>query len=314
MSATPTLVLSFAAGVLSFLSPCIVPLVPSYLSFVGGLASNEEADPTVGRAVVVLRTVLFVLGFTVVFVTLGIAFSGSGALFRNTGTVINIVAGSVVVLLGLNIVFDFWKFLNIERRLHLTRRPAGHAGSILIGMAFGAGWTPCIGPILASILILAGTSGSVVTGAAYLTAFSLGLGLPFVIAGAFIGRMRDVLRRLRPWLPTIRIASGALLVGIGLLIAFGRLQQLSARLLAWGGRLRAWDAANPATSALLFAGGLALAGVLPLLFVLRGRRRPVPVAVAAVVASGLLGAAALNVAGVISVAAWISGWFSYTGL
>ncbi|HKJ85409.1 MAG TPA: cytochrome c biogenesis protein CcdA, partial [Spirochaetia bacterium] len=170
MMPVPTLALSFAAGLLSFLSPCIVPLVPSYLSFIGGVAANEASDRAPTRGVVILRTALFVLGFTVVFVVLGIVFSGSGALFSNTGNIINVIAGAVVIVLGLNVIFDFWKFLNIERRFHLSSRPAGHFGSVLIGMAFGAGWTPCIGPILASVLILAGSSGSIGTGALYLVA------------------------------------------------------------------------------------------------------------------------------------------------
>jgi len=153
MTPVPTLALSFAAGVLSFLSPCIVPLVPSYLSFIGGVAATEAADRAPTRGVVILRTLLFVLGFTVVFVVLGIVFSGSGALFSNAASVMNVIAGGVVILLGLNVIFDFWKFLNIERRFHLSSRPAGHFGSVLIGMAFGAGWTPCIGPILASVLM-----------------------------------------------------------------------------------------------------------------------------------------------------------------
>lgn len=270
----PTLALSFAAGLLSFLSPCIVPLVPSYLSFVGGVAATEARESTVSRGIVILRTLLFVLGFTIVFVVLGVAFSGSGALFRNTGTVINVIAGGVVILLGLNIIFDFWKFLNIERRIHFTKRPAGHAGALVIGMAFGAGWTPCIGPILASILLLAGTSGNVATGALYLVAFSLGLGVPFLLAGVFFGRAAEGLRRIRRYIPAIKTASGVLLVVIGILIAVGRLQQLSARLIAWGAQLSAWDAAHPALSNALFAGGIALVGVLPLgVTILRRARR-----------------------------------------
>ncbi len=314
MTPAPSLALTFAAGLLSFLSPCIVPLVPSYLSFVGGFAANETDEHGAGRRIVVLRTALFVLGFTLVFVALGVVFSGSAALFRATGAIVNLVAGSVVILLGLNIVFDFFKFLSVERRLHLSKRPAGHAGSILIGMAFGAGWTPCIGPILASVLILAGTSGSVATGIVYLSTFSLGLGLPFLVAGAFLGRMTAALKRLRPYLPAIRVASGILLVAIGVLIAAGRLQQLAARLLAWGARLRAWDAANPAASAWSFGAGLALLGLAPLLIVLARRRRALPIVLVSLFAATALAVATLNIAGEVSIASWIAGWFQYTGL
>lgn len=314
MSPAPSLALTFAAGVLSFLSPCIVPLVPSYLSFVGGFAANEADERDIKRKVVILRTALFVLGFTLVFVALGVFFSGSAALFRATGTIVNLAAGSIVILLGLNVIFDFWKFLSVERRFHLTRRPAGHAGSILIGMAFGAGWTPCIGPILASVLILAGTSGNVGTGVVYLTAFSLGLGLPFLVAGAFLERITTTLKKLRPYLPAIRVASGILLVTIGVLIAAGRLQQLSARLLSWGAQLRTWDAANPTASAWSFGGAVALSGLLPLLVVLSRRRTPLAVAVTSLIAAAAITLAILNIAGAIGIAGWVVRWFQYTGL
>lgn len=310
----PTLALSFAAGVLSFLSPCIVPLVPSYLSFVGGVAAVEAERSTVTRRVVVLRTLLFVLGFTIVFVALGVLFSGSGALFQDTGTVINTVAGVIVIVLGLNIIFDFWKTLNVERRVRFSERPAGHLGSLAIGMAFGAGWTPCIGPILAGILLLAGTSGSVATGIFYLVAFSLGLGLPFLLAGIFLGRATEALRRVRRYLPAIKIASGVLLILIGVLIALGRLQQLSARLIAAGGRLSAWDAANPIASNWLFGGLVALIGALPLVVVLATGRRGTPRAVTASIALVGLVLAVVNVTDVVNIAGWFSGWFQFTGL
>ncbi|MFW6292303.1 MAG: cytochrome c biogenesis protein CcdA [Spirochaetota bacterium] len=314
MTPVPTLALSFAAGVLSFLSPCIVPLVPSYLSFIGGVAANEAADHVPTRGMVILRTTLFVLGFTLVFVVLGVVFSGSGALFSSTGSIINVVAGGVVIVLGLNVIFDFWRFLNIERRYHLSNRPAGHFGSVLIGMAFGAGWTPCIGPILASVLILAGSSRSIGTGALYLVAFSLGLGLPFLLAGIFVGRATEALRRMRRYLPAIKIASGVLLVMIGILIAVGRLQQLSARLIAWGARLNAWDAAHPVASNALFAIAVAVVGIAPLLIVLKRRRTPVSLAVSGSIAAAALVLAVLNVVDVVSIASWFSGWFQYTGL
>lgn len=345
MTPAPTLALSFLAGLVSFLSPCIVPLVPSYLSFVGGVAATESGDGAHSRRVVILRTALFVLGFTIVFVALGVLFSGSGALFTNTGTVINVIAGGVVVVLGLNIIFDFWKFLNIERRVHLTRRPAGHLGAIVIGMAFGAGWTPCIGPILASVLLLAGTSGNVATGTLYLTAFSLGLGLPFLLAGVFFGRAAEALRKVRRYLPAIKIASGVLLVLMGVLIATGRLSRLSARLLAAGSRLAAWNAANPLVSNWLFAMGAAVVSVVPLVLVLvraAGRRENtanrtretaapasrepvetrrgapardrIAVGVTAAIAVGGVSLAILNVVDVIDLAEWFSSWFRYTGI
>ena len=209
---------AFAAGLLSFLSPCIIPLIPSYLTFIGGTTFQELSSGSYGRGRVIARTLLFVLGFTLVFTALGIAMSGVGAFLGRTSRIVSYAAGGLIVLFGLNVIFDFWKLLDTERRLHLQRRPAGWIGSILVGMAFAAGWTPCVGPILASILFVAGTSASVVRGAFLLLAYSLGLGLPFVVAGLFFGFFMRQVQRLKPWLGAIRIASGLFLVALGILI------------------------------------------------------------------------------------------------
>jgi cytochrome c-type biogenesis protein len=316
---TPTLALSFAAGLLSFLSPCIVPLVPSYLSFIGGVAAQEAGEHAPSRRTIVLRTVLFVLGFSIVFVAMGIVFAGSGALFRNTGRVVNVVAGAVVIVLGLNIIFDFWKFLNVEKRFHFSKRPAGHLGAVAIGMAFGAGWTPCIGPILAGVLLLAGSAGSVGTGTLYLAAFSLGLGVPFVLAGVFFGQAAAAMRRMKRHLPTIKTISGLLLIVIGILIALGRLQQLSARLIAAGVRLDAWNATNPAASNWLFGAGTAVVAAIPLAIVLvrartRATGRTRALLVSALIAGVGVTLAILNITDIIDISAWFSGWFRFTGL
>ncbi len=319
MMPTPTLALSFAAGILAFLSPCIVPLVPSYISFIGGVAAGELREGHAGRGAILLRTVLFVLGFSIVFVALGVLFSGSGMLFSRAGTVVNIVAGVIVIILGLNIIFDFWKVLNVERKVHLNGRPAGHVGAVLVGMAFGAGWTPCIGPILAGILLLAGTSGSVGAGITYLAAFSIGLGVPFVLAGVFFSRMTTFLNRIKRYLPAIKVGSGVLLVGVGVLIALGRLQQLSARLIAAGSRLAAWDAAHSVLSNWLFAGAVALIAMMPVIVAIFRRRngnlrvQPLGWPRVTIAAAGLV-LAVLNVTEVISIASWFSGWFRFTGL
>jgi cytochrome c-type biogenesis protein len=316
---TPTLALSFAAGILAFLSPCIVPLVPSYISFIGGVTVGELKEGRGERAAILLRTILFVLGFTIVFVVLGVLFSGSGLLFSGVGNVVNIVAGVIVIILGLNIVFDFWKVMNIERRVQLQSRPAGHAGAVLIGMAFGAGWTPCIGPILAGILLLAGTSGSVGTGVAYLVAFSLGLGVPFILAGVFFSRVAGALNRIKQYLPLIKTSSGLLLVGVGLLIAFGRLQQLASLLIRSGARLAAWDAANPASSNWLFSAGVLVVTLLPMIVAAirraAGKERARPLRWPKLVFAGAgMTLAILNASDVINIASWFSGWFLFTGL
>lgn len=315
----PTLALSFAAGILAFLSPCILPLVPSYMSFIGGVAVQELREGQSERWPVLLRTLLFVAGFTVVFVALGVVFAGSGLLFTRAGTIVNIVAGVIVIVLGLNIIFDFWKALNIERRVQLQNRPGGHIGAVLIGMAFGAGWTPCIGPILAGILFLAGTSGSVGAGVAYLIAFSLGLGVPFILAGVFFSRISGLLNRLKRHLPLIKTLSGVLLVIVGLLIAFGRLQQMFSSLVIAGGRLQIWDADNPVLSNWLFAAAVfvLLASPTAVAGVRRIRGNDAVRAFSTpklVLATAALTIAVLNVTDVVSVATWFAGWFQYTGL
>jgi cytochrome c-type biogenesis protein len=316
---TPTLALSFAAGILAFLSPCIVPLVPSYISFIGGVTVSELKEGERERAAILLRTLLFVLGFSIVFVVLGVVFAGSGLLFSGVGNTINIVAGIIVIVLGLNIIFDFWKVLNIERRVQLQGRPAGHAGAVLIGMAFGAGWTPCIGPILAGILLLAGTSGSLGSGIAYLTAFSLGLGVPFVLAGLFFSRVSGALNRIKQYLPLIKTLSGLLLVCVGLLMAFGRLQQLAATLFASGARLAAWDRANPQLSNWLFAAVVLVVALLPVAIAtirrIAGKKlaRPLRWPKLAFAGTGVA-LAILNATDIITVAGWFSGWFLFTGI
>jgi cytochrome c-type biogenesis protein len=250
---------AFAAGLFSFLSPCIVPLIPSYLTFVGGTTFTELSSGSYRRTRVMGRTLLFVLGFTLVFTALGIAMSGVGTFLGGASRIVSYIAGGIVVLFGLNIVFDFWKLLDTERRLHLQRRPAGFLGSILVGMAFAAGWTPCVGPILASILVVAGTSANVVRGAFLLIAYSLGLGLPFVAAGLFFGFFMRQVQRLKPWLGAIRIVSGLLLVALGILIILGRLQGLSAFVFRTAADLQEWNARDPLGPRLLF--GSLLAGI-----------------------------------------------------
>ncbi|GHV64291.1 hypothetical protein AGMMS49587_16380 [Spirochaetia bacterium] len=163
--------LAFAAGLLSFLSPCVLPIIPSYLCIIGGVRSHLVAG-----------TVSFILGFSAVFIVLSILLSTTLFLLGGISRYITIAAGIIVIILGLNVIFDFLSFLNYEKRFHLNKRPRGIAGTFLAGAAFGAGWTPCVGPILGSILLLAGQSGKTATAALYLAVYSAGLGLPFLLA------------------------------------------------------------------------------------------------------------------------------------
>ena len=320
MTEAPSLLLALAAGLLSFASPCVLPLVPSYLSYVGGVSIGELREGTTRRIPMLVRTALFVLGFGLVFVVLGILFSGSGLLFAGVTPVINLVAGAIVILLGLNILFDFWGFLQVERRFHTGERPRGYLGSMLVGMAFGAGWTPCIGPILAGILFLAGQSSNIGQGAVLLSAYSLGLGLPFLAAAFFFPQVGAAMQRIRRHLPRIKTASGLFLIGIGLLIALGRFQQLNAALMTWGTGLHRWQSANPVgarlTMSLLFA-LLALLPPLPwLVRRLRGPEATRAVPHPALLTLTLLFAALalLQALAVVDLAPLVAAWLTYQGV
>jgi cytochrome c-type biogenesis protein len=308
--------LAFAAGVLSFLSPCILPLIPSYLSLVGGVSVQELGEKAGNRPVVFLRTVLFVLGFSVIFIALGVLFSGALGLFSGATRLINIVAGSVVILLGLNFIFEFVKLLSYEKRVQI--RPAGRSfGALLMGMAFGAGWTPCVGPILASILFLAGSSGRTLQGTLLLAAYSLGLGLPFILAGVFFSRFMAQRQRLRSHSGALKTASGAFLVFIGLLILVGRLSRFNIFLSRLSTGLLAWEAASPWQVRLLFAGLLLipalLAGISYWRTVYRaGTLRLLPGRL--LLSLLFLALAACTMAGVLKPTGLLSYWFTFQGI
>ncbi len=238
--------IAFSAGLLSFLSPCVLPLVPSYVSYVTGVSLDDlRESSTPKRSDIVGRTVMFVLGFTLVFVALGVVFSGSLVLAGGFASWLNMLAGAIVIVLGLNVIFDFASFLNRERRVQLKGQPRGYFGSAAVAMAFGAGWTPCIGPVLAGILFMAGSDASVASGAALLFAYSLGLGTPFLAASIYFAPTLRYLDRLKPWMATIKSVTGGLLIGIGAMIATGRLQNMQASLFRAAGSLERWADAYP---------------------------------------------------------------------
>ena len=267
------LLIAFGSGIASFLSPCILPVIPSYLSFLGGVSYDALADPGASRRKLIHRALAFILGFSLIFVALGAVFSSAGLFLLGVQSAINRVAGVVVILFGLNYILDFWGILNVERRFHLRKRPRGIAGSVLLGVAFGAGWTPCVGPILASILLLAGTSGRVLDGVALLAAYSAGLGTPFVLAAVSFSAFRRQLQRIRPHLRAIRIGSGILLTLLGVAVFTGSLTRLNAGLARLATGLEDWsDRAPRGPSVLLGALMLSLALIVAVRYVLRLRR------------------------------------------
>ncbi|MDR0320969.1 MAG: redoxin family protein [Treponema sp.] len=226
------------AGLLSFLSPCVLPLIPSYLCVIGGTPPGSEKGNEKPR--LMAGTASFILGFSTVFIVLSIIFSATFSLMGNTVRWINWVSGTVVIVLGLNIIFDFLDFLNYEKRFHFAAPLRGHlrgiSGAFLTGAAFGAGWTPCVGPILAGVLLLA-ASGGIPRAVLYLVCYSAGLGLPFLLASIFFGKFRKVSAKLRPGLPVIRKISGALLAAMGVLIITGQYQKLNILTAGWQSNL-----------------------------------------------------------------------------
>lgn len=211
---------ALAAGFLSFVSPCVLPLVPSYMVFVTGLSFDQlEHESKAIRRVAFKHSLAFVGGFALVFVAMGASATALGALISEYQMVLMRIGGLVIVVFGLYLAGAFKLMaLESEKRIHLAHKPHGLLGSGVVGVTFALGWTPCIGPILGSILVMASTAGSVATGIYLLAAYALGLGIPFLIAGLafpqFVARMRSVNR----YLNVFSKVSGVLLIIIGVLM------------------------------------------------------------------------------------------------
>lgn len=223
------------AGFLSFGSPCVLPLVPAYLCFLGGTSldqlSGDEVDGAVTRRVVIAATA-FVLGFSAVFVAMGASASALSGLLLDNMRWLSIVAGSVIVVFGLHYMAVLnVPFLNFERRVHVEARAAGLVGPFIIGMAFAFGWTPCVGPILATILMIAASERDVWYGTGLLAAYAAGLGLPFLVAAFACKPFLRLFARFRRHMRTVELAIGGLLVATGLLILTNSVSIVSAWLL-----------------------------------------------------------------------------------
>lgn len=222
---------ALAGGAASFLSPCVLPLLPAYLSFVSGLSVEELRE---GDRRVIMSTLAFVLGFSVVFTLLGAGFSFAGVLVANQ-RLLQIVAGALLVVLGLIIAgLTAPSFMQRDVRPLLGKVPRGPTGAFIMGIAFAFGWTPCVGPVLAAILTMAASGGDPAGGAALLFVYSLGLGIPFLLAGFFVGRALRAFSRIRRHLRVIQIVCGAILVIYGALLIGGQFSWLSARLSGLG--------------------------------------------------------------------------------
>jgi len=213
---------AFAAGVFSFLSPCVLPLIPSYLSFVSGVSLEEmrgEQTRARVRARVILNSAAFIVGFSLVFVSLGASASLLGALFLDYRNLIRILGGVLILLVGLYLVGVF-KIAALDRYLqfNLKDKPAGYLGSILVGVTFAVAWTPCVGPILGATLALAGTAGEVGRGTLLLTSYAAGLALPFFLSALAINSFFQFSQKIRRYVQAIHALGGVLLIIVGILL------------------------------------------------------------------------------------------------
>ena len=222
---TPSFALAFVAGVLSFLSPCVLPLIPSYVGFLTGL-TLEELE--VRRGTALAHALWFVAGFSLIFIALGATASALGVLLLRSQVWIGRIGGGVVILFGLYLLGVLRPALLMrERKVQLARKPLGYLGSAFVGVTFGAAWTPCIGPILGAILTLAAAQASVGHGAALLTAYSAGLALPFVVTALALDRFLAWFQRFRPYLVWVERIAGILLILLGLLLVTDRFTLLA---------------------------------------------------------------------------------------
>ncbi|MDD5657903.1 MAG: cytochrome c biogenesis protein CcdA [Elusimicrobia bacterium] len=220
---------AFLAGLASFLSPCVLPLVPGYLSFITGLTIEELSAANAARAWrrTVTAAVFFVLGFSAVFTALGASASGIGRLLASHQALLSRIAGALIVLFGLHITGLLpLKWLYRVKRIDASKVAPGPAGAFVMGLAFAFGWTPCIGPILAAILALAATQDTVAQGVALLFAYSLGLGIPFILAALGLGAFLRVFARYKRFLRWGELAAGILLIAVGVLVFCDRLSWL----------------------------------------------------------------------------------------
>lgn len=234
MHSDVTILAALIAGLVSFLSPCVLPLVPPYLVYMAGTSlerfADQETEPRVRRETVI-AALLFVAGFSTVFVALGASASVIGSLIRAYSEPLSIIAGVIIIIMGLHFLgLTPIAFLMREKRLEVAK-PVGLWGAYVIGLAFAFGWTPCIGPILAAILAVAASEQTVAKGALLLAVYSLGLGIPFIVAAFAIEPFAAFLSRFKTYLHRVEQAMGALLVLTGIAFITGSINQVSVWLL-----------------------------------------------------------------------------------
>jgi len=213
--------IAFSAGLLSFVSPCVLPLVPSYITYITGVSFKELTNLEAGsklRWATVFHSLFFIIGFSLVFILMGASATYLGQLLAQYQSWIMRGGGVLIIILGVHFtgIINI-PFLQVERRFEMRRKPLGYAGSLLVGVAFAAGWTPCIGPILSTILIYASTTKSFAKGILLLTYYSIGLGIPFFLSSLAFNSFLSAFDRIKRYMRVINFVSGLFLIGIGIL-------------------------------------------------------------------------------------------------
>ncbi|MFP4082101.1 MAG: cytochrome c biogenesis CcdA family protein [Candidatus Aminicenantes bacterium] len=226
---------AFTAGLISFLSPCILPLIPSYIAYITGISAEElgfEKNLKQVRKKVAAHSLLFILGFSLIFIALGASATFLSRFLARNIRWFEIIGGVVVILFGIHFTGLFrLRFLDREKKIHLENKPLGYLGTGLVGMAFGAGWTPCVGPILGSILTLAATTQNIFQGILLLAFYSAGIGLPFFISGLIIHKFFEYFKAVRKYFKVITAVGGILLIVLGILLITGYFSSMSSYLM-----------------------------------------------------------------------------------
>ncbi len=228
-----SLLFSGLMGLTSFVSPCILPLIPSYISYITGISYDELVSPASRRknmSITLFHSLAFVAGFSFIFVLLGATASMAGSLLSQHLDFIRVAGGVFIILMGI-FMMDVIPipFLQREAKLHLKTRPAGYAGTFVVGLVFGAGWTPCTGPFLGSVLTLAMEANTLGKGMTLLTFYSLGLGIPFILSGIAISAFLSTFGKLKKYLGAVKLVSGLILIIMGVLLIMDKLTVLIPR-------------------------------------------------------------------------------------
>ena len=221
---------AFVAGLLSFFSPCVLPLIPAYFTFITGFSIEEltEKYNSEIRKKVFFSTFLFVLGFSLVFILMGASASYLGGLMYTYKKLIRIIGGLLIIILGIHLTgLIRIPGLDFEKRMTLEKKPLHFLGTLIIGMAFGAGWSPCIGPLLGSILIIAGSQETVLQGIILLGIYSAGLAIPFIIISIFINFLLIFIKKASKVLKYVNVAAGVILIVVGLVLVSNKLYVFS---------------------------------------------------------------------------------------